>query len=77
MLPRKHYRDVARELSKLTDPAAQAAVQAINDLLEERARLTRRVLRTERTERVPEMAGAPAPAPKRSLRSYLLSRSVS
>ena len=45
-LPRRHYREIARAL--IEDPnakTAQDAVQAINDLLEERTRLTVRILR--------------------------------
>jgi hypothetical protein len=45
MHSRRHYREIAKELSLLNDPAAQAGVRAINDLLEERARLSKRVLR--------------------------------
>lgn len=44
-LPRRHYRDIARALTE--DPnqdTAAAAVGAINDLLEERARLSLKIV---------------------------------
>jgi hypothetical protein len=47
MRPRKHYREVVRALSLLNEPAAKAGVSAINDLLDERARLSKRVMRAE------------------------------
>ena len=47
MLPRRHYREVARELAEINDPRAAEGVNAINSLLEERARLANRVIRAE------------------------------
>jgi hypothetical protein len=47
MLPRRYYREVARELSEINDPKAHAGACAINDLLDERARLAKRIIRAE------------------------------
>ncbi len=48
MVPRIHYLEISRELAKIDDPRASAGVRAINDLLEERARLARQANRVER-----------------------------
>ncbi len=47
MLPRKHYREVTRALAEINDSRAMAGVSAINDLLDDRARLANRVIRAE------------------------------
>ena len=47
MLPRRQYREVARALAEISDDRAQAGVSAINNLLDERARLANRVIRAE------------------------------
>ena len=70
MLPRRHYREVARKLAESTEPAAQAGVRAINSLLEERARLLNRIIRAEGLK--PSTAEEPEP-PKKSRLAALFS----
>ena len=50
MLPRKHYREIIRALAEINDSRAMDGVSAINDLLDERARLASRVIRAEGLE---------------------------
>jgi len=66
MQPRKHYREVARELADKhgTSVPAAAAIQAINDLLAERQHLCGRI------NRLQEAAKLAVPSPTRSARRW-------
>ncbi len=50
MLPRRYYRKVTRALAEINDSRAMDGVSAINDLLDDRARLANRVIRAEGLE---------------------------
>lgn len=72
-LPRRHYRDIARALTE--DPnqdTAAAAVGAINDLLEERARLSLKIV-NQSTKPKPKVESCTSTTPKsrRSLMEIL------